>query len=69
MRFLEKVAGFSRREKSLLAEVSRVEGGPDESCGHVAGLKLISKIPQGEVCNYLGIMDTLGGPGIFGPTD
>lgn len=52
-----------------MAQVSRVEGGPDESCGHVAGLKLISKIPEGEVCNYLGIMDTLGGPGIFGPTD
>ena len=33
------------------------------------GLKLISKIPEGEVCNYLGIMDTLGGPAIFRPTD
>lgn len=31
------------------------------------GLEVISKIPQGEVCNYLGIMDTLGGPGIFRP--
>lgn len=27
------------------------------------GLELVSKIPEGEVCNYLGIMDTLGGPG------
>ena len=33
----------------------------------VSGLKLISKIPEGEVCNYLGIMATLSGPGNFCP--
>lgn len=30
-------------------------------------MELISKIPEGEVCNYLGIMDTLGGPANFRP--
>lgn len=39
----------------------------DQSRGGGAGLKLISKIPEGEVCNYLGIMDTLGGPANFRP--
>lgn len=39
----------------------------DQFYGGGAGLKLISKIPEGEVCNYLGIMDTLGGPGNFRP--
>lgn len=40
-----------------------MKGGPDES--RVPRLELISKIPEGEVCNYLGIMDTLGGPANF----
>lgn len=34
---------------------------------HQGWMELISKIPEGEVCNYLGIMDTLGGPANFRP--
>lgn len=59
------IRGWGINSKTYWPRCREWKVGRNES--RVPRLELISKIPEGEVCNYLGIMDTLGGPANFRP--